>query len=82
MATERFNQCNDSIAFICVNDQCPNYLNKVFETTPENNIQTRVSFQKLKCPFCKTNEGQMIFQPHWAKPLRCLRNKKSQHVST
>ena len=23
------------------------------------NIQTRVSFLKLKCPFCKTSAGQM-----------------------
>ena len=28
-----------------VNDQCPNYLNEVFKTAPENNIQTRWSFQ-------------------------------------
>ena len=41
-----------------VNDQCPNYLNEVFKTAPENNIQTRWSFQKLKCPFHKTNAAQ------------------------
>ena len=53
--TEKSNQCINSI----VNNQCPNYLNKVFQTAPENNIQTRGSFLKLKCPFCKTNAGQI-----------------------
>ena len=57
--TERFNQCIISIVFKYVNDQCPNYLNEVFQTAPENNIQTRGSFLKLKCPFRKTNAGQM-----------------------
>ena len=37
--TEKSNQCINSI----VNNQCPNYLNKVFQTPPENNIQTRGS---------------------------------------
>ena len=53
--TETSNQRINSI----VNNQCPNYLNKVFQTAPENNIQTRESFLKLKCPFCKTNAGQI-----------------------
>ena len=57
--TERFNQCINSIVFKYVNDQCPNYLNEVFQTAPENNIQTRGSFLRLKCPIRKTNAGQM-----------------------
>ena len=57
--TERFHQCINSIVFKYVNDQCPNYLNEVFQTAPENNIQTRGRFLKLKCPFRKTNAGQM-----------------------
>ena len=57
--TERFNQWINSIVFKYVNDQCPNYLNEVFQTAPENNIQTRGSFLMLKCPFRKTNAGQM-----------------------
>ena len=57
--TERFSQCINSIVFKYVNDQCPKYLNEVFQTAPESNIQTRRSFLKLKCPFSKTNAGQM-----------------------
>ena len=57
--TERFNQCINSIVFKYVNNQCPNYLNEVFQTAPENNIQTRGSFLKLKCPSRKTDAGQM-----------------------
>ena len=56
--TERFNQCINSIVFKYVNDQCPNYLNEVFQIAPENNIQTRGSFLKLKYLFRKTNAGQ------------------------
>ena len=56
---ERFSQCINSIVFKYVNNQCPNYLNEVFQPAPENNIQTRWSFLKLKCPFHKTNAGQM-----------------------
>ena len=57
--TERFNQYINSIVFRYVNDECPNNLNEVFQTATENNIQTRGSFQKLKCPFRKTNAVQM-----------------------
>ena len=69
--TERFNQCINSVVFKYVNNQCPNYLNEVFQTAPENNNQTRGSFLKIKCPFCKTNIGQMA-QPYigptiWSK---------------
>ena len=38
---ERFSQCINSIVFKYVNNQCPNYLNEVFQPAPENNIQTR-----------------------------------------
>ena len=57
--TERFNQCINSIVFKYVNNQCPNYLSQVFQTAPENNIQTRGRFLKLTCPFHKTNADQM-----------------------
>lgn len=33
------------------NEQCPNYLNEVFEIAPENNIQSRKNFQKFLCYF-------------------------------
>ena len=47
------------MVFKYVNNQYPNYLNEVFQTAPENNIQTRGSFLKLKYPFRRTNAGQM-----------------------
>ena len=56
---ERFDQCIYSIVFKYVNNQCSNYLNEVFQTAPENNIHSRGSFLKLKCPFRKTKAGQM-----------------------
>ena len=58
--TERFNQCINSIVFKYVNNQCPNYMHEIFQTAPENNIQTSGSFLKLKCPFRKTNAGQIV----------------------
>ena len=71
--TERFNQCINSVVFKCANNQCPNYFNEVFQTAPENNIQTRGSFLKLKCPFRKTNSGQMalsyIGPTIWSKKI-------------
>ena len=57
--TERFNQCINSIVFKYINNRCPNYLNEVFQTAPQNNIQTKGSFLKLKCPVRKTKTIQM-----------------------
>ena len=54
---ERFNQWINLTVSRCVNVQCFIYLNEVFQS--ENKIQIRTSFQKLKCPFHKTNSGQM-----------------------
>ena len=79
--TERFNQCTNSVVFKHVNNQCPNDLNEVFQTAPENNIQTRGSFLKLKCPFRKTNAGQMalsyIGPTIWNKTLYTLKLTKN-----
>ena len=50
--------CQLHCFFKYFNDQCPNYQNKVFDITAENNFQLRGSFQILKCPFRKTNYGQ------------------------
>ena len=57
--TYRFKRCVNTIVFKYFNEQCPNYLNEVFDVAVENNFQLRGSFQKLKCPFCKTNTGQL-----------------------
>ena len=79
--TERFSQCINSIVFKYVNDQCPNYLNEVFQTAPENNIPTRGSFLKLKCPFRKTNAGQMVLSyigpTIWSKTPGTLKRTKN-----
>ena len=72
---ERFNQCIDSIVLEYVNGQYLNYLNDVFQAAPENNIQTKGSFQKLKCPFRKTNCLALV-QPYRAKTLRRLSEQK------
>ena len=56
--TYRFKQCIISIVFKYFNGRLPNYLNEVFDVTTESNFQLRNSFQKLKCPFRKTNNGQ------------------------
>ena len=57
--TYRFKQCVNTIVFKYFNEQCPNYLNEVFDVAVENNFQLRGSFQKLKCPFRKTNTSQL-----------------------
>ena len=81
IVTERFNQCINSTVFKYVNDQCPNYLNEVFQTAPETNIQTRGSFLKLKCPFRKTNAGQIalsyIGPTIWSNTLNALKWTKN-----
>ena len=82
--TERFNQCINSIAFKYVNGQCSNYLNEVFQTAPEKNFQTRGSFLKLKCPFCKTNAGQMALS--YIGPTICSKTpgtlKRTKNLNT
>ena len=79
--TERFNQCINSIVFKYINYQCPNYLNEVVQTAPENNIQTRGSLLKLKCPFRKTKAGQMalsyIGPIIWSKTPDTLKRTKN-----
>ena len=56
--TYRFKQCGISIIFKYFNEQYPNYLNEVFGVATESNFKLRNSFQKLKCLFRKTNNGQ------------------------
>ena len=78
--TERFNQCINSIVFKYVNDQCPNYLNEVFQIAPENNIQTRGSFLKLKSPSAKPTQVKWccltLVQPYGGKPLARFNGQK------
>ena len=83
--TERCNQSINSIVFKYVNDPYPNYLNEVFQTVPENNIQTRGSFLKLKCPFHKTKAGQMVLSyigpTIWSKTSDTLKRTKNLNMS-
>ena len=84
--TEIFNQCTNSVVFKYVDNQCPNYLNEVFQTALENNIQTRGSFLKLTCLFHKTNASHValftLVQPYGTKPLTCLSKQKiSTHLN-
>ena len=56
--TDRFKRCFNSVVFKYFSEQCPDYLNEVFDVATEVNFQLITSFQKLKCPFRKTNNGQ------------------------
>ena len=63
------------------NKQCPNYLSKVFNVTAESNIQLRGSFQKLKCLFRKTSNGQFalsyIGPTFWNKTREIFKRSNS-----
>ena len=82
--TYRFKQCVNSIVLKYFNEQCPNYLNEVFDVTTESNFQLRSSFQKLKCPFRKTNNGQYalsyISPTFWNQTPPIL--KRSKNLNT
>ena len=56
--TYRFKQCVTSMIFKYFNEQCPNYLNEVFDVATESDLKLRSGFQKLKCPFRKIQNGQ------------------------
>ena len=79
--THRFKQFVNAIVFKYFNKQCPNYLNEVFDVAIENNFQLRGSFQKLKCPFRKTNTGQLTWSytgpTFWNKTPDTLKHTKN-----
>ena len=79
--TYRFKQCVNTIFLKYFNEQCPNYLNEGFGVTIENNFQLRGSFQELKCPFRKTNTGQLallyIGPTFWNKTSDTLKSTKN-----
>ena len=54
----RFKQCINSMVFKYFNEQCLNYLNKVFDVVTESSFQSRSSLKKLKGSFRKTNNCQ------------------------
>ena len=47
--------------FQVFNRQFPNYLHEAFDVATESKFQLRFSFQKLKYPFRKTNNGLFTF---------------------
>ena len=59
------------MAFKYFNEQCPSYLNEVFDLAAKSNFQLRSSFQKLKCPFRKTNNGQYTLSYQIPHTLKC-----------
>ena len=71
--TYRFKQCVNSVVFKYFNEQCPNYLSKIFNVATASNTQLRISFQKLKCSFPKANSCQFplsyIGPTFWNKTL-------------
>ena len=66
------------------NEQCPNYLDEVFDVAIENNFQLRGSFQKLKCQFRKSNIGQLALSyiglTFWNKTPDTL--KRTKNINT
>ena len=79
--TYRFKQCVYAIAFKYFNEHCPNYLNEVFDVAVENNFHLRGGFQKLKCPFRRTNTDQLalsyIGPTFWNKIPDTLKRTKN-----
>ena len=55
----RFKQCVNTIVFKYFNEQYPNYPNEIFDVVVQSNFPLKGSFQNLKCPFRKTNTGQL-----------------------
>ena len=84
LVTERLNQCINSIVFKYDNDQCPNYVNEVFQTAPENNNQTRGSFLKLQSHFSKTTQVRWRFfnivSTVWSKTPDTLQQTKKLNI--
>ena len=55
---DRVGQCASVQAFKFFNSTTPLYMNDVFSPAELTNLSTRNSFQRLKQPFRKTNQGQ------------------------
>ena len=77
-AKDRFNQSINSIVFKYFNNQCPGYLNEVFELACLNNLRRRNSYLKLICPFRKTNTGQNTVSFIGPSVWNNIRSQKSQ----
>ena len=82
--TKRLDQCIHTITYNFVNNTCPYYLNKIFESVPHCRIGTRNNFSKLKNPFCKTNMGQKTISQIGPFVWNCLPDslKKANSLNT
>ena len=82
--TYRFKQCVNATVFKYFIEQYLNCLNEVFDVTLENNFQLRGWFQKLKCPFRKTNTGQLalsyIGPTFWNKTLDTFKRTNIKNI--
>ena len=67
-------KCINARTFKFVNNNCPFYLNEIFEFTPHCRIDARNSFAKLKHPFHKTDTGQKTF--YW-KPFKTIKKRNN-----
>ena len=54
---DRVNQCALSSIYKFHANKAPGYVNEVFSHAESKGIPTRCSYQKLKMPHCKTNQG-------------------------
>ena len=54
---DRVNQCALSSIYKFHANKAPGYVNEVFSHAESKGIPTRCSYQKLKLPHCKTNQG-------------------------
>ena len=63
---ERIQQCIRTITFKFVNNNCPIYMNEIFEFAPHCRIDTRNSFAELKYPFHKPNMRQKNLIINWS----------------
>ena len=55
---DRVGQCASVQAFKFFNNTTPLYMDDIFGPAELSNLSTRNSFQRLKQPFRKTNQGQ------------------------
>ena len=77
LSHEEFERLNwlpmNSVVFKYFNEQCPNYLNKVFDVATGSNFQLSSSFQKLNAHFERLITVKMLClilaQPFGTKPL-------------
>ena len=53
-----FKQCISATIFKYLNPNCPAYLDEVFEAAPQNILDLKNSYKKLKQPFRTTTSGQ------------------------